>query len=268
MPELYYYDTSFQSSLGVEIVALDTNSVAESACHYQPCSSNTCWANMNGRYQASMQMFGDRLAKTSANNLLVFSHYPTGYFNRNDRKGFLDGLRSRPNGGRTKITYFGGHGHNVDQHQTSISPNVNWMVGGGGGWGCDGPDQGFVVGTIYSDGTLTTQSVLVAPSTCCYNFRNDGSFIKQAEEEPTIKSDEWWEDLFSRPCDGAECEERAKFLTEHRTMERLKQEDADRITAKLLAEMRANKTYVESAFKGGFPESFLGTIENLRSQTE
>jgi len=220
---------------------------------------------MNGRYQASMQLFGDRLAKTTAKNLLVFSHYPTGYFNRNDRKGFLEGLRSRPNYGRTKITYFGGHGHNVDQHQTSISPNVNWMVGGGGGWGCDGPDQGFVVGTIYDDGTLTTQSVLVAPSTCCYNFRTDGSFIKRTPDEPAMKTDRWWEDLFSQPCDGAECVERAKFLTEFRQMERLKQADADDVTAKLVREMRANQTNFENKFVGGFPDSYWKTLEKLNA---
>ena len=39
-----------------------------------------------------------------------------------------------------------------------IHPNVEWVVGGGGGWSCDG-QQGFVVGDI----DRTTGKVMLLP---------------------------------------------------------------------------------------------------------
>lgn len=62
----------------------------------------------------------------------------------------------------------GGHRHNVDQGSvTPIGENTAWLVGGGGGWSCDGGDQGFVVGEIAMDGSIQTRSVLVDSSVCC-----------------------------------------------------------------------------------------------------
>lgn len=69
------------------------------------------------------------------------------------------------------VEYFGGHRHNVDQWSTtSIFPNSNWLVGGGGGWSCEGDKQGFVVGEISASLELATYPVLVDVDMCCSNM--------------------------------------------------------------------------------------------------
>merc|ERR1712151_724337 len=115
--------------------------------------------------EESLNLFKQRLETSSAPNLLVFSHYPTDYFA--GAPDFARRLRSTTH----HIEYFAGHRHNVDQGSTmSIAPNNNWLVGGGGGWGCEdyGKEQGFVVGEIGEDFSVYTYSMLVDPSACCY----------------------------------------------------------------------------------------------------
>lgn len=95
-------------------------------------------------------------------NLIVFSHYPTDYLMLSELHDLL----------RTEdpvITYFGAHRHATcgDWCSHPIYPTVQWTVGGGGGFSCDG-DQGFVVGDVLGDGTvLNTRFVEVSREACC-----------------------------------------------------------------------------------------------------
>merc|ERR1740121_443680 len=148
MPDLYYHDTSMLEEYGIEVVAMDTNLVAESACKYLgKCNSagrGTCMANLNGRFKSSMDLFAQRMKETQADNVIVFNHYPTQYFNRDGRQYFLDGLRTGA-ANDAQVYYFGGHVHFVREQKnnqngwpfgTDVSPAKQWLVGGGGGWGC------------------------------------------------------------------------------------------------------------------------------------
>ena len=167
MPALSYYDTRFLDSLGVEIVALDFNEKAESCCEYSQCSSK-CSTTLAERSSAARELAAARFAASEAKSLVVFSHYPTDYLAYDSNyAAFMSGLRD---GSRySAVEYFGGHRHNVDQSSTaSTAPNDNWLVGGGGGWGCDGGQQGFVTGSINADHTITMSSHIVDYSACCY----------------------------------------------------------------------------------------------------
>lgn len=167
--------------LELEIVGLDLNNYMNmwnnntpasqhefTDCRYTACESS-CYSRMKSRAVDGFNLFKERSAATSAKNMIVFSHYPTDYWwdtNSDDPShDFLAGLRD---GSRYHLEYFGGHRHNVDQNTTtSIFPNSGWLSGGGGGWGCDGGQQGFVVGEIAADGTMTTRSVLIDAGLCC-----------------------------------------------------------------------------------------------------
>jgi len=178
MPDYNWYRE--EPELDLEIVGLDLNNYMNmwnnntpatehsfTDCRYTACEAD-CYPRMKNRAIGGFDLFKDRAAKTTAKNMLVFSHYPTDYWwdtSSDDPSGdFLASLSDT----RPYVTYFGGHRHNTDQHTTkSIAPNNNWIVGGGGGWGCDGSEQGFVVGEISSDGAMTTRAVLVDPGLCC-----------------------------------------------------------------------------------------------------
>eukprot|EP00930_Biecheleria_cincta_P106019 TRINITY_DN9920_c1_g1_i4.p1 TRINITY_DN9920_c1_g1~~TRINITY_DN9920_c1_g1_i4.p1 ORF type:complete len:744 (+),score=102.17 TRINITY_DN9920_c1_g1_i4:230-2461(+) len=161
--------------LNAEVVALDLNHWMggwnKSAkahnqrfedCTYTSCPQ-ACRLNIEARAKEAFELFEERAAKSKAKNMLVFSHYPTDYFEA--APNFLDGLRDNS---AHDILYFGGHRHNTDQDSTiSTSPNQNWLVGGGGGWSCDGTKQGFVVGEIKIDYTVHTYAVLANYSRCC-----------------------------------------------------------------------------------------------------
>jgi len=167
----YFYmpDTSWSlqhPELGLEVVALDLNyEWVNQTCPWAPCEEE-CRQNFKARSEAAWELFYDRAANSTASNLLVFSHYPTDYFL--DAPRFLEELSDNSRHG---VVYFGGHRHNVDNSSTeSIAPNTNWLVGGGGGWGCEGygREQGFVVGEISRRGyNVTTYPVLVNYSLCC-----------------------------------------------------------------------------------------------------
>merc|ERR1712187_239003 len=131
-------------------------------CQYTACAKK-CKANAKYRSDQGFEMFYDRAKRSKARNLLVFSHYPTDYFT--SAPEFIAALS---NNSKHNIMYFGGHRHNVDKTSTtSAAPNENWLVGGGGGWSCDGGAQGFLVGEISADYELTTYPVLVDKQMCC-----------------------------------------------------------------------------------------------------
>jgi len=154
--------------LDLEILALDLNHLwAHNTCRWSPCERE-CLARTKARQEAALVLFDERMAQSNSSNMVVFSHYPTDYLWA--IPGMLGNLSNarRPNGATRHVEYFAGHRHNVDQTSTtSIHPNSNWVVGGGGGWGCDGKEQGFVVGQLLANGTLLTRSVLVDPFICC-----------------------------------------------------------------------------------------------------
>jgi len=182
MPDYNWYKE--HPELELEVVALDLNNYQNgwnhgvkasdqsfADCQYTACKSS-CYGRIKGRAEAGFELFKERTAATSAKNLLVFSHYPTDYF-WDTRAGDAssDFLASLSDASKYHVEFFGGHRHNVDQDSVaSISPNSAWLSGGGGGWSCDGNQQGFVVGEIASDGTMTTRSVLVDSGLCCNRF--------------------------------------------------------------------------------------------------
>lgn len=173
MPSYYYYEEL--PELDLEIIAMDTNdymwawdkAAPEKHRKFQDCEWTSCPAkcekNAKLRSQQSFNMFYERMRNSPHKNLLVFSHYPTDYFWMHPE--FIGNLSDNS---RHNIEYFGGHRHNTDDTSTtSTHPNHNWLVGGGGGWGCDGRQQGFIVGEIQADGTVTTSPRFVDIHACC-----------------------------------------------------------------------------------------------------
>lgn len=164
--------------LELEVVGLDLNHFewgwnrnvkpehrnAMGDCQYSTCPE-VCVEQMQLRAAHAMELINQRFEASNSLNMIVFSHYPTDYFW--SVPAFLNGLSDNS---RRHVEYFGGHRHNVDQYSTiSIAPNNNWLSGGGGGWGCEGPPQlqGFVVGEIAADATIKTYAVTVDPAVCC-----------------------------------------------------------------------------------------------------
>ncbi|CAK0830215.1 unnamed protein product [Prorocentrum cordatum] len=162
--------------MDLEVVALDMNHLMWAwdknaspheqcplDCFYSPCQKK-CEANLKARSDEGFELFYSRISESTAKNMVVFTHYPTDYFWK--YPDFLGALR---NGSKRHLEFFGGHRHNVDQDSTtSIEPNSNWLVGGGGGWGCDGEQQGIVVGELRKGKKLATRAVLLDdPSSCC-----------------------------------------------------------------------------------------------------
>jgi len=168
----YFYmpNTSYfveHPELKLEVIALDMNYCTDwvkYTCHYSPCQA-ACMENLQRRMDSAFELFYRRAAESHAENLLIFSHYPTDYFEWAPK--FLDELRQNST---HRINYFGGHRHNVDRRSTtSISPNDSWLSGGGGGWGCEqyGKEQGFVVGEIGVDAGVRTYAVTIDFDICC-----------------------------------------------------------------------------------------------------
>jgi len=159
MPSLNWFKE--HPELELEVVAMDLNTVGAADCQYSQ-NPQKCRELLQVRTEEGFKLFLERAQSSSAKNLLVFSHYPTDFIQWRP-----DVLSALSNNSQHHIEYFGGHRHGVDQTSTvSTAPNNNWVVGGGGGWGCDG-DMGFVVGEIGEDDTIKTYSVLVDPAVCC-----------------------------------------------------------------------------------------------------
>lgn len=187
MPALSWFKE--HPELDLEVVAMDTNHFMLGYmqnlgyeqhhfedCQYSPCEQQ-CKTIAKTRAEEALELFRERASKSAAKNLLVFSHYPTDYFT--SRPEFLQGLGDAS---KHDILYFGGHRHNIDQTSTaSIAPNVNWLVGGGGGWSCDGQNQGFLVGEIGMD-KISTYPVLVDAAVCCRGVTPPSKWIGQGCE--------------------------------------------------------------------------------------
>jgi hypothetical protein len=182
MPDYNWYKE--HPELELEVVALDMNNYQNgwnhgvsasdqsfADCQYTACQGD-CYGRIKGRAEDGFKLFKERADATKAKNLLVFSHYPTDYFwDTSSGDSSSDFLARLSDASKYHVEFFGGHRHNVDQSSVaSISPNSAWLTGGGGGWSCDGSEQGFVVGEIASDGTMTTRSVLVDAGQCCDRF--------------------------------------------------------------------------------------------------
>lgn len=163
MPNLTYHVP--MPELNIEIIGLDTNFDWQGdICKYANCGdTTTCYYNLLKRTAYAGTHFVERYQESTAKTLVVFSHYPVDYLYANPE--ILDLL---PDQSKHDIVYFGGHRHNTDQNGPSIAPNTQWLVGGGGGYGCDGGQQGFVKGFVWADGTVTTEVKLVKTSDCCY----------------------------------------------------------------------------------------------------
>lgn len=173
MPDVSWYKG--HPELGLEVVALELNHFMEGwaqdrgseeqffdDCKYTACPE-LCKANAKRRADEAFKLYYDRTSRTDAKNLVVFSHYPTDYFHSKP-----DFLASLSDASKHKVLYFGGHRHNIDQTSTtSIAPNDNWLVGGGGGWSCDGPSQGFLVVEVSATDELKSYPVLVPNEICC-----------------------------------------------------------------------------------------------------
>mmetsp|Transcript_120327 Transcript_120327/g.236472 ORF Transcript_120327/g.236472 Transcript_120327/m.236472 type:complete len:502 (+) Transcript_120327:94-1599(+) len=131
-------------------------------CQWSPCEAK-CLGNGEARATQAFELFAERFENSKAKNLIVFSHYPTDYFS-----SVPEFLRNLSTASNHDIVYFGGHRHNVDNVTTwNIAPNNNFLVGGGGGWSCDGKQQGFLVATIDEDYNIELTPELVDYDRCC-----------------------------------------------------------------------------------------------------
>jgi len=163
-------------ALGIELVGLDLNdfqngadlgtSGVEQANAFQDCFKTTCSfmcaGTMKNRTQRSLNLFYERVKSSRQKSLVVFSHYPTDFLVSSP-----DFLETLTDDSSHSITYFGAHRQTTDQSGISIAPNTNWVVGGGGSDTCASEKQGFVVGEIWGDSSITASPVYVAPGPCC-----------------------------------------------------------------------------------------------------
>mmetsp|Transcript_67000 Transcript_67000/g.158011 ORF Transcript_67000/g.158011 Transcript_67000/m.158011 type:complete len:349 (+) Transcript_67000:48-1094(+) len=187
MPDMSFFKE--HPELDTEVIAMDINYLmwVNQTCPNTGCPE-LCSQNMKARAFAAFELFNQRVAKSSASNWLVFTHYPTDYFpgawNTTEPlqwwtpswvrmtesewpSGFSQFLNELSNPSRPSITYFAGHRHNVDQSTVaSTAPHTNWLSGGGAGWSTDGDQQGFVVGEIMEGGEVRTNAVIVNFTEC------------------------------------------------------------------------------------------------------
>jgi len=151
-----------------------------------------------------------------------------------------------------------------------ISPAKQWLVGGGGGWGCDGPEQGFAVGIINKDAsgkfTIEMESQLVSTSSCCYHQRSLGEEENAASSEEAARVEEWEAADFKAKfleqttCGGLECQTRSDLLKAFRKEERLEGTTTETPVAKELAadaERESGANFETSQF-------FKDTIEEIK----
>lgn len=187
MPDSSWYRA--HPEMDLEVIALDLNyyTWVNATCPHTSCPE-TCHSILKQRADHALQLFAERIRKSTASKWLVFSHYPSDYFPGGWNESIplewwspswlnlaaeerpqtlMNFLPELSNVSRSSIVYFGGHRHNVDQRTVaSISPHTSWLSGGGGGWSTDGEQQGFVVGEIMEDGEVKTYLVLVDYADC------------------------------------------------------------------------------------------------------
>jgi len=163
--------------MGIEVVGLDLNNFCDAPLvrtgggpedlAFRECAQSGCVVKCLGvvrnRTLEALDLFSKRAKESTAKSLVVFSHYPTDFF-----VGSPGFLRALTDNSRHSITYFGGHRHGVDNTSAvSIEPNKYWVVGEGGGKSCDADrQQGFVVGEIWGDSSVTTYPVFVDRGCC------------------------------------------------------------------------------------------------------
>jgi len=163
--------------MAIEIVGLDLNNFCDASPEtpgrgpgdlaFGECARSGCVAKcvsvIRNRTLEALELFFNRNSESTAKSLVVFSHYPTDYFTSSP-----DFLRALADNSRHNITYFGGHRHGVDNASAvSIEPNKYWVVGEGGDESCDADrQQGFVVGEIAGDSSITTYPVFVDGGCC------------------------------------------------------------------------------------------------------
>lgn len=168
MPDYTYYVE--HPELDMEVLAMDANNLVLPECSHSPCPAK-CHRHLLARANQSMELFNKRLKESHAKNFVTFSHYPSDFFWRNP--AFLNQLRSTS---KHNMSYFGGHRHNTDQTSTAKTGPHDWLVGGGGGWSCDGMEQGFVVVEIDQAFDIRTYSVIAPASVCCPAGHTDMSY--------------------------------------------------------------------------------------------
>jgi len=193
MPDVNFF--SEHPELGLEVVALDMNTIEwgwnrhaqpDEQCALEACARTTCQEtceiNLKKRARDGLQLLRDRLKQSTHTNMVVFSHYPTDYFWDSSTTDMLELLRDKTED--RHIEYFGGHRHSTDNTSTiPTRPNNNWLVGGGGGWGCDSATQGFVVGEIDANYKLRTYSVLVPHWDCCFRHPTTTTSTRSVGDE-------------------------------------------------------------------------------------
>eukprot|EP00930_Biecheleria_cincta_P045065 TRINITY_DN31059_c0_g1_i1.p1 TRINITY_DN31059_c0_g1~~TRINITY_DN31059_c0_g1_i1.p1 ORF type:complete len:705 (-),score=81.47 TRINITY_DN31059_c0_g1_i1:25-2022(-) len=158
MPDYTYFVE--HRDLDLEVLGMDTNNLVIGECSRSRCPAK-CQKHLRARANQSMELFHRRLRESPAKNFITFSHYPSDFFWRDP--AFLNRLRST----QRDMAYFGGHRHNTDQITTARTGPHDWLVGGGGGWSCDGMQQGFVVVEIDQSFDIRSYPVIVPPSVCC-----------------------------------------------------------------------------------------------------
>jgi len=147
--------------LNTEVVGLDLNMVGDgNVCNMARCP-DACRATLWRRHVQARNLLNWRVSSSPYKNLVVFSHYPTDYLS--GHPDILGPLRDQ----RHNILYLGGHRHSTDSSSVlQIWPHQSWVVGGGGGLSCDGP-QGFLVGEIDANDNIKTYPIHVPPGVCC-----------------------------------------------------------------------------------------------------
>ena len=154
--------------VNLEVLVLDTNHLDSGRiCPWNACNRKDCWEGestngpdsctvrqcqsiLEGRTREALTMLRERVEANVGGNLIIVTHYPINYIHGGGVKGervdsgeWMRLLRRTD----LKITYLGAHVHVTEKHASSIAPHEEYVVGGGGGWSCDG-QQGIVVGDV------------------------------------------------------------------------------------------------------------------------
>jgi len=191
MPDFNYWVKPLGDAVPLEIISLDTNHHDSGRiCPWNVCDRHSCggWENPYGctvgdcmgiledRNFEAERMLRERLDANIGGNVIVFTHYPQEYLlwggvlGEHGSPGILDQLKRTD----VTITFFSAHVH-VTEGPKELGPNVEWVVGGGGGWSCDG-EQGVVTGDVeVATGKVRNVRMIPAPwHVCCRDNPHPG----------------------------------------------------------------------------------------------